>query len=339
MRDGFQDIRQAIGHGGDLARAEAEFGAPPEPWLDLSTGLNPSPYPLPPLAAEVWSRLPDSGAMERLIAAATVCYEAPDAGCVVAAPGTQALIQLLPRLRSPGRVEIVGPTYGEHRACWSAAGHRVREASTPRACNLAETDVVVVTNPNNPDGRRFPTGELAEIAAKLADRGGWVVVDEAFADPTPEASLAGRVDRPGIVVLRSFGKFFGLGGLRLGFALAAPPLATVLRSALGPWCVSGPAAAIGATALGDAAWVEATRKRLPELCRDLDSMLEEVGLPVVGGTALFRLVDDPRAPEIHRKLAKRGVLVRRFADRTSWLRFGLPRDRTQLERLRRALAP
>ena len=320
-------------HGGDIAWAERRFGRPAAGWLDLSTGINPVPYPVPPLPGELWTRLPTAADEGALRSAAAMAYGAPGAACVAAAPGSQSLIQLLPRLRPPGSVAVLTPTYGEHAICWTAAGHRVAEASDLQA----PADVVVVTNPNNPDGRRLPPDRLVTRARELASTGGWLVVDEAFADVAPELSVAAAADAPGLVVLRSFGKFFGLGGLRLGFALAEPRLAGLIRDALGSWAVAGPALAIGRQALADEDWVRKTRVRLKTSAKRLDDLLSEAGLEIVGGTDLFRLGRLQAAADLFEGLGRRGILVRPFADRPDRLRFGLPGDAAAWSRLEQAV--
>lgn len=324
-------------HGGDLAGAAARFGSPAEPWIDLSTGINPWAWPWPgpmaPVDAAAWHRLPDRAALAGLKDAAASFY-----GCapptVAAAPGSQALIQVLPRLVARGRVQVVGPTYAEHARCWARAGHSVETVDAPA---LAEGPVVVLGNPNNPDGRAHAPGDLLDLADRLAARGGALVVDEAFAEVRPEVSVAPWAGRPGLVVLRSFGKFFGLAGLRLGFALAEPALVAAIEDELGPWSVSGPALAIGASALADRAWRESARAMLAERASALDAVLSGNGIEVVGGTSLFRLVSDARAARIHEALGRAGILVRAFEARADWLRFGLPGDPAGLARLDRAL--
>lgn len=329
-------------HGGDLDGARLTFPHAPEPWIDLSTGINPWPYPLPPIPADAWTRLPARGAEEGLRDAAAACYGAPSAANVAAASGSQALIQLLPRLRAPGTVAVLAPTYAEHAACWAGAGHVVREVAGFDALADGDgadgeaADVVIVVNPNNPDGRILSVAALLGLAERQAARGGWLVVDEAFADADPAASVAGFADQPGLVVLRSFGKFFGLAGLRLGIALCAPDLAGALRAAIGPWAVSGPGLAVATAALADRAWIDATRARLAAAAAALDARLAAVGLRVVGGTSLFRLVVDRRAAALHQGLGEAGILVRRFERQADWLRLGLPPDEESVIRLRDA---
>lgn len=309
-------------HGGDLAEARRRFPGAPEPWLDLSTGINAVPYPVGELAESAWTRLPDADAVRRLEAAAASAYGAPDAGLVVAAPGTQALIQILPRVHAARRVAILGFTYGEHAAAWRAAGAEV--ATVERVEDLIDADAAVIVTPNNPDGRVVGAGDLAVLAGALGARGGLLVVDEAFADIAPGvANLAPQLP-PGAVVLRSFGKTYGLAGLRLGFAVAREPLGSRLRAALGPWAVSGPALEIGARALADRDWLAATARRLAGDVARLDGLLERAGLAIVGGTPLFRLASHSRAFALFEALGRQGVLTRPFAARPHWLRFGLP---------------
>jgi len=321
-----------IEHGGGVDAAAAAFGVPRAEWLDLSTGINPVPYPAGPIDPAVLSHLPDAGLDAELRAAAAACYGAPDADHVVPAPGSQALIQWLPRLVPPGRVAVVGPTYAEHAACWSAGGHAVAEVADLDALP-ADTTVVVVVNPNNPDGRRVDPQALLALS-----RTSLVVADEAFADVAPEVSLAANVGRGNVVILRSAGKFFGLAGLRLGFALAGLTLAGSIRAALGPWAVSGPAAVIGAQALADAAWAARTRTRLADDATRLDALLAGAGLRIGGGTSLYRLIDDAHAQALYDHLGRAGILVRRFEERPTWLRFGLPGGESGFRRLAATLA-
>jgi cobalamin biosynthetic protein CobC len=242
----------------------------------------------------------------------------------VAAPGTQALLQWLPRLLPARRVAVLGFTYAEHARCWAAAGAEV--VVVDDLAGVGGFDAVVVVNPNNPDGRLFPSDAILDAARRIASRGGTFVVDEAFMDvlPVTESVAAHVGDIPGLVVLRSFGKAYGLAGLRLGFALASPELAARLRDALGPWAVAGPALTIGRQALRDGGWLERTRERLAADRRRLEERLTAAGLALVGGTPLFVLASHPEARAIFRRLGKVGVLTRAFADRPEWLRFGLP---------------
>jgi cobalamin biosynthesis protein CobC len=272
-----------VEHGGDLGAARLAFPGAPEPFVDLSTGINPYPYPIPQLPPELLTRLPEQAALDRLAAIAAETYGAPSAAHVVPAPGSQILLPLVARLVRPGRAAVLGPTYAEHIRAAARAGHRVEEVAGPEG--LRHAALAVVVNPNNPDGRSVPRQALLSCAQDLQAAGGLLVVDEAFMDVgAPGASLAADCGRPNVVVLRSFGKFFGLAGLRLGFALASPAVAARLRAELGPWAVAGPALAIGAAALADRPWAEATRLRLAQAARRLDQDLAAAGLQIIGGT-------------------------------------------------------
>jgi cobalamin biosynthesis protein CobC len=319
-------------HGGGLDRAAARYGIAPESWMDLSTGINPNGYPVPALPPDVWRRLTDAALDERLRAAAASRYGVDDTRLVVPAPGSQALIQWLPRLEPPSRVAVLGPTYNEHAPAWAAAGHEVREVGDLDAIP-ADADVVIVVNPNNPDGRVVEPSRLLELTERRL-----VVADEAFADVVPEASVAGCAGRTNLVVLRSFGKFFGLAGLRLGFALTERQRALALGAALGPWAVSGPAATIGVAALADEAWIMDARARLGRVAARLGQLLAGAGLAVLGGTPLFRLIVHPDAERLYERLARRGILTRRFAAHPAWLRLGLPGDEAEWARLAAGLA-
>ncbi|WP_353186436.1 threonine-phosphate decarboxylase CobD [Bosea sp. (in: a-proteobacteria)] len=323
-----------IWHGGDLATARALFPEAPQPWVDLSTGINPIPYPLPALPLSLWTRLPGADDEAALIAAARKAYRVPAQAGIVAAPGTQILIELLPRLAPAGPVAILGPTYAEHGHAWRKAGFSVTDVSAPAETGAAAT--VVVVNPNNPDGRVLAREELAGLAAGCAARGGLLVVDEAFADFTPEASIVPGLPA-GVVVLRSFGKTYGLAGLRLGFAIGAPGAMARLDAALGPWSVAGPALHVGAQALADAAWLaDAGADRARDAAR-LDALLAPHGR-VAGGTSLFRLLESPAAAALFSRLGRRGIYARRFRHAPERLRFGLPGDEAAWSRLRAALA-
>jgi cobalamin biosynthetic protein CobC len=324
-------------HGGDLAAARRLFPDAPEPFIDLSTGINPHSYPIPSLASELFTRLPEPAAVERLAGVAARAYGAPSAEHVVAAPGTQILLAQVASLVAPGRAALLGPTYAEHARAAALARHTVTEV--PRVDELADADLAVVVNPNNPDGRTLRRGDLFALAHARPAHRGLLVIDEAFMDVGPgDASLCADVESARIVVLRSFGKFFGLAGVRLGFAIAEPAIAARLRAVLGPWAVSGPAIAVADVALRDTAWIAATRARLVGESLRLDRLLRDCGLAVAGGTSLFRLVRTPGAVALYDQMGKAGILVRRYAEHPDWLRFGLPPDEPAWQRLREALS-
>lgn len=333
-------VMHRIEHGGNLRRAERLFPAAPRPWIDLSTGINPHAYPVPPLPADAFSRLPEPEDLTRLKRCAAKVYGASSADHLAAAAGTQILLPLLIEARfgtfSPeGKTAaILSPTYAEHAQMARLAGFAVRE--TQEMADLFAADLAIVVNPNNPDGRLIGRDELLMLGRHLAGRGGLLVVDEAFVDVlAPGASVADSV-HDGLAVLRSFGKFYGLAGVRLGFAVASIPVAARLSARLGPWVIPGPTLAIGLAALADDAWQQDMRQRLGRDAADLDRLLSAAGLTVAGGTSLFRYLQHPEAQRLFRHLGEAGILVRRFAERPDTLRIGLPRPE-QWKRLEEAL--
>ncbi len=330
----------SIVHGGGLDAAIARFGGRREDWLDLSTGINPIAWPLPSLSANAWQALPDKGATADLLDAARNAYRVSAELGIVAANGTQALIELLPRVFSCDRIAIKGPTYQEHELCWTKAGRHADRISASDPLPLLANAAVVV-NPNNPDGHVYPREELVALADQLALRHGWLIVDEAFADCDPEASIIPVMGDAGmpenIIVLRSFGKFFGLAGIRLGFAIAPHSVTVQLEHLMGPWAVSGPALEIGRVALADNPWIEATRQQLKARAASLNDVLNRNGFRIEGGTDLFTLASQEAAFTIHEGLCREHILTRQFPEHPNWLRFGLCPGDHELERLERAL--
>lgn len=329
-------MNPATQHGGALDAAIALHGGRRTDWLDLSTGMNPAPPSLPELAAELWTRLPERALEEAALDAARRFYGVPDKGSIVAAPGSQALISALPHLFAPTVAAVLEPTYTEHRTALASAGHRVQGIADLGAVS-AETRMVVVVNPNNPDGRLQSAARLLALADELAARAGLLIVDEAFMDVDPGQSLASHAGREGLLVHRSFGKFFGYGGLRLGFALGPEALCLALADRFGPWATSGPALAVAAAFMGDGALVDGLRETIRAQAARLRVTLCGNGLQVVGETPLFALVHHDRAQALFEALCRRHILTRPFAYRADWLRFGNPADEADAIRLGLAL--
>lgn len=294
-------------HGGGIDAAAAQYGGARKDWLDLSTGINPVPYPLPTLPADAWTALPDLSAADKLERAARKFWGIPDEAAVLAAPGASALIARIPVLAASAQVAIPGPTYNEHAAAFRAQGWHISDHGSAAQ---------VVVNPNNPDGRIWRGSDLT--GAPLT------VIDESFCDIAPDASLIRYAAQPGVLVLKSFGKFWGLAGLRLGFAIGDPALIGQLADWLGPWPVSGPAQAIGAAALSDTVWANATRTRLAADAARLDKLMIDAGADVLGGTPLFRLYDTHDAAAWQARLSQQRIWSRVFPYSNRWLRLGLP---------------
>jgi cobalamin biosynthetic protein CobC len=322
-------------HGGGLCKAAAHYNIPLGNWLDLSTGINPEGWPVPELPPEVWQRLPEVN--DGLEAAAAAYYGNAN---LLPVAGSQAAIHWLPALLPRAVVACISPIYSEHPQAWQRAGHKMRflqNAMLPRALATA-TPYVLLCNPNNPTADRHPHDVVADAARQLKKRGGWLIVDEAFMDPTPEDSLtplAGTDDAPNLIVLRSLGKFFGLAGARVGFVIAAPDILARMGEAMGPWTVSGPAREVARLALQDTAWQVAVRTRLHAAGARLHQLLTPLG--EVKSTALFATLSASRSGELHEALARQGILTRHF-DQQPLLRFGLPGNEAAWQRLTDALA-
>jgi cobalamin biosynthetic protein CobC len=241
-------------HGGGLDAAAARHGGQRRDWLDLSTGINPVPYPLPQIGMDAWTALPDEAALSELEAAARFFWQVPDDAAVMAVPGASAAIVHIPHLAPAGTVHI----------------------------------------------------------------------PESFCDVTPDQTLMDQSLVPGTLILKSFGKFWGLAGVRLGFVIGDPALVNQLRAMLGPWCVAGPALAIGADALHAERWAEETRERLHKDALRLDALVAPKGAKLLGGTDLFRLYDVENAADWQNMLAKHMIWSRVFPYNSRWLRLGLP---------------
>ncbi len=318
-------------HGGNLDQAMACYGA--GDWIDLSTGINRRPWPVPALSAAAWRNLPTKAAQTALVAQAAVSWGAAAGVAGVALGGAQAAIQLVPRLRPKGRAAVLGPTYNEHAACLSAEGWQV--SAVTDLADLVGADLAIIVNPNNPDGRHFAPDTLLALVGRV----GLLVVDESFGDVTPDLSLLPHAGRAGLLVLRSFGKFYGLAGVRLGFAFGTEGDIAALSRMSGPWPVSGPAIEIGTHALADAAWAAAMRAQLAAAAARADALAQRAGWQLVGGSDLFRLYDTGSAKTAQDKLARHQIWSRIFPWSETLLRLGLPGPEPEWQRLDAALTP
>lgn len=333
--DTWQQLNQhsSLHHGGRLRAAAARFAIPLENWLDLSTGINANGWPVRTPPASSWTRLPEEE--DELNAVASRYYGTE---FLLPVAGSQAAIQALPQLRPPSHVSVLNPGYAEHAQAWKRNHHTV-SAVAPEQIDtiLTNTDVLIIIHPNNPTGDTFPISQLLNWHAQLVQRGGWLIVDEAFIDATPELSMASLTTKPGLIVLRSLGKFFGLAGARVGFVCAYQQLLMTLNNLLGPWTVNGPARWMAIQALRDKSWQEKARQRLLQDSQRLHSLLSQHNLTPHGGSAFFQWVCPAKASDIFEKLACQGILTRLFTEPSS-LRFGLPTIEAEWQRLDRALA-
>jgi cobalamin biosynthetic protein CobC len=320
-------------HGGRVDLARGQFGG--ADWLDLSTGISPWAYPFD-MPERALTRLPSPGDLARLESCAAACFGS-DSALTVAVPGSDLGLRLIGQLLGAPRPAAVVPGYSGHMAMWREACQPVRGTPEELRAATGACDALVLARPGNPGGEILPEGVLHTLADRLAERGGWLIVDEAFADAEPAISLAGR-DWPNLIVTRSFGKFAGLAGLRLGFVIAPPDLAARLRESLGDWPISGPAVAAGLAFYADRAWQDAQCRRLGQSGVWLDGVLESAGLAVTAATPFFRTCHCASGWALFEHLAQRAILTRPFADDAARLRIGLPEDDTTTRRLARALA-
>ncbi|WP_312357161.1 threonine-phosphate decarboxylase CobD [Agrobacterium sp.] len=328
----------AIRHGGNLGKARLMFPDAPEPWIDLSTGINPHSYPHSPIPASAFARLPEPDAAEALKRLAATHFGAPSAAHITLSPGTQMLMPLLAQIalsRGAKNGAVLSPAYAEHARTARMAGLNVTEVDN--LGDLSASAYAVVVNPNNPDGRVTDRDALLSLAHSMRRKNGLLVVDEAFVEAGGTESLADAADHDALVVLRSFGKFYGMAGVRLGFAIAHPDTAAALEARLGPWAVSGPALHIATEALADEEWRSSMRLQLTKEARRMNDLLKKVGLEIAGGTSLFTLVRDKRAAALFGHLGQRGILVRIFDERPNDMRFGLPGSEAEWQRLEVAL--
>ena len=319
-------------HGGKLRQAAALFNIELENWIDLSTGINPYGWKVGNIPANCWSRLPEDE--DGLLATAKRYYNTEH---LLAVAGTQAAIQIIPGLLRKRRVGMLSPTYSEHVQAWEAAGHEVISLGPTQIDeHIDSLDILVLVNPNNPTANLFSQSRMLGWHEKLKARNALFIVDEAFIDPTPEASLVSIKARPNLIILRSIGKFFGLAGIRAGFVHAQPHILNELQRKLGPWSIAGASRYVAEQALMDIEWQEQTRIELSLHAARLNNLLLGAGFNPTGSNTLFQWVKTSRAHTIYQSLAKKGILVRYFAQPSS-VRFGLPGTEPQWQRLEQAL--
>lgn len=315
-----------IYHGGALDLAVAEYGGQADEWLDLSTGINPYHYPIDFVSPLSWAQLPQKTALNELLAAASGAYRCPKKH-IFAANGTQYLIETLPQIMPKSTIAILSPTYQEHEQNWHKHGHNVILVDDVEQAKQA--DHLIIVNPNNPTGKLFAPQALQSLHKYFADKGGYLIIDEAFMDMTPDMSMAPYAGQDGLIVLRSFGKFFGLAGVRVGFILADEKIVGKLEQHSGLWGISGMAIDVAAYALNDHKWQQDMRQTLAADMLDMCGILQHNQFEVIGRTTLFCLVKMPNgAASAHKyfaKLAQQHILTRKFMDDQTILRFGLPK--------------
>lgn len=323
-------------HGGHLITAARQYNIPKQDWIDLSTGINPNGWPISEIPAECWQRLPEAN--DQLSLAAQQYYQCQS---ILPVAGSQAAIQLLPLLRKKSKVGVLSPAYAEHAYNWKRAGHEVIEITndieTTIESQIHQLDVLIVINPNNPTGQYFHKQQLLNWHEILSNRGGWLIIDEAFVDSTPENSLSSYPATNGLIILRSVGKFFGLAGIRCGFIIAPKAFLTKVDEKLGPWTISNPSRFIAMNALLDTEWQKETQQKIKKQSLRLSSLLTEYNFNIDGKTDLFHWVKSQSAEKIYQHLAQHGILTRLF-NRPASIRFGLPKNEHQWLHLEKVLA-
>jgi len=320
-------------HGGRLLEAAEYYQIPLPQWLDLSTGINPNGYPIPDIPDDIWLRLPEE--QDDLLTAARNYYQCAD---LLPVAGSQAAIQALPLLRKPGVTGLIAPSYAEHAHAWGKEKHSlcILQADEIEQ-KIHSLDNLILVNPNNPDGTLFSKEQCLSWLKELNKRNGWLIIDEAFIDCTPELSLSALSPQKGLILLRSIGKFFGLAGIRSGFVLAEPSILEALNEQLGPWTISNPSRFVTADALQNKAWQQKTRQQLQQQSQRLEQLLARYALKPTGGNPLFQWIETSHAEEIHQKLAQQAVFTRLFNQPNS-LRFGLAKTEQDWQQLEAALS-
>jgi histidinol-phosphate aminotransferase len=330
---------QEIGPGLVDAAVNVRLAAPP-PWLGerLAAALGD-------LGA-----YPDPMPARRAVAAR---HARPAEEVLLTAGAAEAFV-LLARALRPRRAVCLHPSFTEPEAALRAAGvpvervvlrppFRLDEAAL--AAVPADADLVLLGNPTNPTSVLHPAATLAQLARP----GRVLVVDEAFADFTPgePESLAARRDLPGLVVVRSLTKMWGLAGLRVGYLLAEPALVEACAAVQPAWSVSTPALVAAVACSGPAAVAEADRAAatIAAEARVLAARLDAIpGVQALPPAGPFVLVRVPQGEQVRRRLRELGVAVRRgdtFPGLSAdWLRLAVrdnDTDETVLAALRRAV--
>jgi cobalamin biosynthetic protein CobC len=335
-------MRVIMLHGGDLGWAMETYGGHKEDWLDLSTGINRRSYPfsIDHALADV-RELPSETDLKSCLEAARMAYQCQDGLTIAAGPGTQILINSLPHILEPSQCYIAEPTYSEHRGAMELAGvpcSGFASIDDIFARNIGERSCVIVVNPNNPDGRILSPSKSLELADHLQESNSTLIIDEAFSDIDPEQSILPHLNsQSNIIVLRSFGKFFGLAGVRLGFAIGGHEIVSKINIFHGPWAVSSVALKIGSQALSDLEWQKQEREFLGHWSEQLKACLIDHQLSVIGGTNLYLLVQSENARDLHKHLARQHIWSRIFSYKEDWLRLGIPMHASELQRFEMAL--
>ncbi len=335
-------------HGGNLGDAIGQYNIAREQWLDLSTGVSPWAWPIPKLAEHVWTDLPPS-TNELLISASN--YYRCEREHIIASPGSQLIARLIPQQIETSNVAIPVLGYQEHRHSWELAGHTIHfYQSTSELNTLIDSKKVehaVVINPNNPTGELITAVNIDRIAKKLS---GLLIVDEAFmdiheynqiqtnesneSDTTPDSTIESAIAHPhdNQIVLRSVGKFFGLAGLRVGFAVGKHPIIKTLEAILEPWSLNHASQLIATKMLNDTVWQQSQALKIKSESKHFENIIRGFSHITLnnfhisnGGLFITLFANKKSLQQTHRLLAEYGIWTRLHNpdDQQAWLRFSL----------------
>jgi len=322
----------ALIHGGQLQQIAEQYKISVSDWLDLSTGIAPLSYPIPTIPSNVWQQLPQQSL--GLITTAKQYYQCSQ---LIVTNGSQAIIKALPELyrqKNIASTHVYLPErgYKEHAHAWRIAGYKLHfyQESLPDIAELQPNSVVVIINPNNPTGKFFDREVINQYQVKLKQLNGLLVLDEAFIDVMPSSqSFCSQVIDEHVIVLRSFGKFFGLAGIRIGFLIADDYWCTTFKAILGPWQVNGPAQIIAEKALNNREWQNQQCKNLSTLRMQQEALLWQAFtdklVKTIQGCDLFLTLSfhhNDSAKKLYHLLCQQGVYCR-LADEQDTLRFGI----------------
>lgn len=330
-------------HGGNKNEAARAYGIEPAEMIDLSTGISPNPYPLSLSQLDLSDliELPQEDKAASLKNIMRKAWSVPDSAEIALASGSGALISLIPHIHKGDMRQVYcpEPAYSEHPMAWQRAGFRMipYEAGTIPEIYLNKTAAIIAVQPGNPMGHCASPDAWLELMEKAAAHKVMIIMDEAFIDLMPEQSLVPYLGRKGLIVIRSFGKFYGLAGVRLGAAIGHPDDITALEDLLGPWPVSAMAVQFAAEAMSDHGWADDQRDWCATQMASLKKELMARGITIIGGTDLYVLIEIEDAKTLQDKLARAGFWTRIFEHYPNWMRLGLARDDAATTRFLKAL--
>jgi len=315
-------------HGGNIYQAARQYGIDAEKLIDFSSNVNPlGPSSMARRAAKrslsFIDRYPDPDMTDLRRAIARYFGIKPEQ--VMCGNGSNSLIHLIPRVFRPRKIFIPIPTFSEYASAAADAGSEVVTLSLKErdgfrldpvetAFAFRGVDMAFLCNPNNPTGQLIPKADMLEIMRYSHEHGIRLVIDESFMDFIGSESIVKEaVQASNVICLRAFTKFFGMPGLRIGYAVSDEATVAALREGQEPWSVSIPAERAAIAALNDWGHIKKTLRLIEkERSRLLDALRLLPGVETFPGAANFLLIKcvsvDTHA--LRQKLGSRGMLVR-----------------------------